>query len=129
MQSILMPRAELARPSAAARKRWRDARAFQADVQRALVPERVPFMMWLILEALQELQDETRDAVSQNAMAARVGVRRQIASNWLIVMSEDSLVDRGPHPDGRAWRVILTDLGERTLVSCNARLYAAGLIR
>lgn len=123
----MMPPAELARPSAMARKRWRDARAFQADVQQALVPERVPFTMWLMLETLQELLDETGDAVSQNALAERAGLRRQIASYWLIVMSEDALVDRGPHPDGRAWRVILTDLGERTLLSCNQRLEAAGL--
>ena len=119
----------MARPSTAPRKRWRDARAFEAGVQLVLVSERVPFTMWLMLETLQELQDETHDAVSQNALAERAGLRRQIVSYWLIVMSEDALVDRGPHPDGRAWRVILTDLGERTLVACNARLAAAGLAR
>jgi hypothetical protein len=50
-----------------------------------------------------------------------------VASYWLIVMSESALVDRGPSSEGNAWRVILTDLGERTLLTCNERLEEGGL--
>jgi hypothetical protein len=45
----------------------------------------------------------------------------------MIVMSEADLVDRGPSATGRAWSVILTDLGERTLQACNDRLEEGGL--
>lgn len=84
-------------------------------------------MQWLLLETVRELCDETCDAVSQNAVAERAGVARQVASYWMIVMSEDALVDRGPASEGHSWRVILTDLGERTLQACNERLEEAGL--
>lgn len=127
MRSILMPAAEQSRATARARKRWRDARAFQADVQLQLARERVPFAMWLLLETLQELLDETGDAVSQNALAERTGLTRHVTSYWMILMSEEGLIDRGPHPNIAAWRVILTELGERTLAACNQRLEAAGL--
>ena len=126
-QSILMPPEQLERATARARKRWRDARAFQRDVQRALVREQVPFAMWLILESLKELASNLGEAVSQNAIAERSGLTPQVVSYWLRVMSEDALLDREPDGDGRAWCVCLTDLGERTLSSCNERLAAAGL--
>lgn len=96
-------------------------------MQLQLDREHVPFVMWLMLETLQELFDETGDAVSQNALAERIGLTRQVTSYWMIMMSEAGLIDRGPHPNIAAWRVILTDLGERTLVACNQRLEAAGL--
>jgi hypothetical protein len=116
-----------ARRSAAARKRWRDARAFQADVQTVLAGFAIQFMEWLLLETLHELIDETGDAVSQSAIAERAGLTRKVASYWLILMSETALVDRGPCSEGTAWRVLLTDLGERTLLTCNERLEQAGL--
>jgi hypothetical protein len=86
-------------------------------------------MEWLVLETVRELCDETGGAVSQNLVADRAGLTRQVASYWMIVMSETDLVDRGPSATGNAWRVILTDLGERTLQACNERLEEAGLTR
>jgi len=127
LRTILLPRGEHARLSAAARKRWRDARAFRADVQATLVKQHVSFMEWLLLETVRELCDETGDAVSQNLVADRAGLTRQGTSYWMRVMSETALVDRGPSATGQAWRVILTDLGERTLRACNERLEQAGL--
>lgn len=127
LRTILLPRGEHARLSAAARRRWRDARAFQADVRKTLARQRVSFMEWLVLETLRELCDETGGPVSQNLVADRAGLTRQVASYWMIVMSETDLVDRGPSATGHAWRVILTDLGERTLRACNERLEEAGL--
>ena len=118
---------EEARQSAAARKRWRDARVFQADVQTVLAGLSIQFMEWLLLETLQELIDETGDAVSQSTIAERAGLTRKVASYWLIMMSETALVDRGPCCEGTAWRVILTEMGERTLLACNERLERAGL--
>lgn len=127
LRAIMGPRGEHVRSSAAARKRWRDARAFQADVHTTLVRQRVSFMEWLLLETVRELCDETGDAVSQNQVAERAGLTRQVASYWMIAMTENYLVDRGPSATGHAWRVILTELGERTLQACNERLEEAGL--
>lgn len=126
-RSILLAHGEHARRSVAARKRWRDARAFQANVQAVLSKDCVSFMEWLLLETVQELFDETGDAVSQNLVAARAGLTRQIVSYWMIVMSEMALFDRGPAAEGCAWRVILTEHGALTLQACNERLEEAGL--
>ena len=127
MQRLLLPCGQRTGRTAAARKRWREARAFQADVRVALSEQRVEFMEWLLLETVRELCDETCGAVSQNMVAERAGLTRQVVSYWLIVMSETALVDRGPSALGVAWRVILTELGERTLQACNERLEEAGL--
>jgi DNA-binding MarR family transcriptional regulator len=110
-----------------ARRRWRAARAFQVSVQQLLAVEGVQFMEWLLLATLRELIEETGDAVSQSAIADRAGLTRQIASYWLITLSEGALVNRQPAAEGQAWRVLLTTLGERTLQSCNERLEAAEL--
>ncbi len=126
-RSLFTVRVGEARRSAVARKRWRDARAFQVDVQTLLARACVQFTEWLLLETLQELLDETGDAVGQAAIAERAGLTRKVASYWLIVMSENALVDRGPASEGTAWRVILTDFGEQTLRVCNERLEEAGL--
>ncbi len=85
------------------------------------------FTEWLLLETLKELFEETGDAVSQTAIAERAGITPKVASYWLIMMSENALVDRGPTSEGTAWRVVLTSLGERTLQACNERLEDAGL--
>ena len=126
-RSLLLPAPEDRRASAAARMRWRDARLFQIHVQQLLASEQVTFMQWLLLETIQELRDETRAAASQIAIAERAGLTRMVVSYWMIVMDEDALVDRGPDADGRAYRVLLTSLGERTLQRCNELLEAAGL--
>jgi hypothetical protein len=127
LRRLLLPCGERTGGSAPARKRWREARAFQADVQVTLSELRVQFMEWLLLETVCELCDEKCGAVSQSMVAERAGLTRQVASYWLIVMSETELVDRGPSAVGPAWRVILTELGERTPQACNERLEEAGL--
>lgn len=124
-KSILMPRD--CRATARARKRWRDARAFQLDVQAALASASVQFTEWLLLETVKELVDETQSPMSQSAIAERAGLTRQVASYWLGQMTETGFVDRAPEGDGRSWGVLLTELGERALVECNERLEAAGL--
>ena len=100
---------------------------FQADAQMVLTRTGIQFTEWLLLETIQELLDETGDAVSQSAIAQHAGLTRKVASYWLILMRENALIDRGPASEGTAWRVILTDLGERTLRACNERLEEAGL--
>jgi DNA-binding MarR family transcriptional regulator len=117
--------APIPRKSASARQQWSAARVFQQKAQRLLAT--VPFVEWLLLETLQELMDEANDAVTQVELARRCGLSERVVSYWFTMMNEFGLIDRGPDADGRAWRVILTDLGERTLQLCNERLEEAGL--
>jgi DNA-binding MarR family transcriptional regulator len=115
------------RSSSAIRRHWRGARLFQLAAHRALAALQVPFIEWLLLETVQELIEEKQDAVSQIEIAKRAGLTPMVASYWMIVMQEQGLVDRGPDSDGRAYRIYLSGLGERTLQECNERLEAAGL--
>jgi hypothetical protein len=116
------------RRSAEQRERWRVARRFQVEAQQALGVCNVPFVMWLLLECLAELIAERNDAVPQVLVAERAGLSRQVASYWMDLMDEDGLIDRGPAPDGRAYRILMSDLGAETLKDCNARLVKKGLI-
>ena len=100
---------------------------FQLAAHRALAELHVPFIEWLLLETLQELIDEKQDAVSQIEVATRAGLTRMVASYRMILMQEQGLVDGGPDSDGRAYRIYLSGLGQRTLRACNERLEAAGL--
>jgi DNA-binding MarR family transcriptional regulator len=83
--------------------------------------------MWLLLESLAELIAERKDAVSQSAVAERAGLSRMVTSYWMILMSEEDLVDRGPDEDGRTYRIWMTEAGAATLRQCNDRLEARRL--
>jgi len=115
------------RPSAEARRQWREAREFQSSAQRLFKHPTIAFVEWLLLETLQELLDERGDAVSQAELARRSGLSERVVSYWMLLLSDLGIVDREPDADGRAWGVILTDLGQRTVQACNERLEEAGL--
>ena len=80
-----------------------------------------------MLETVQELLDEQGEAVTQAEVARRSGLSERVVSYWMLLLSDLGVVDREPDADGRAWGVILTDLGQRTLQACNDRLEEAGL--
>lgn len=114
-------------PSASARRQWRAAREFQVRTQEILANARVSFVQWLVLESLRELILEHRDAVSQARVAERTGLSRMVTSYWMILLDEEGLIDRGPDQEGRAYRVLLSKLGEETLRQCNERLSLSGI--
>lgn len=113
------------RPTAAVRARWRAARHFQVAAQHALG---MPFVEWLLLETLAELVEEANGPVSQAAVAERSGLSEKITSYWMVMLDELGFVDRGPDPDGRAYRVLLSSGGEEALAHSNLRLLRSGLI-
>jgi DNA-binding MarR family transcriptional regulator len=115
------------RPSAEARRQWREAREFQNRAQRLFKAPPIAFIEWLLLETLQELLDERSDAVSQADVARRSGLSERVVSYWMLLLSDLGVVDREPDADGRSWGVVLTALGQRTLQACNERLEEAGL--
>jgi hypothetical protein len=122
----MWPRPE-PRASAKVRQQWREARVFQERAQRLFKEEMIPFVEWLLLETLQELIDERGEAATQAEVARRSGLSERVVSYWMVLMSELGIVDRGPDCDGRAWRVLLTQLGTHTVQVCHERLEAAGL--
>ncbi len=83
-------------------------------------------MPWLVLETLQDIIDQTGDAANQASVAERSGLTKKVVSFWMIALSEEGLVDRGPDIDGRAHRVILTKYGTETLLRCRAQLCEGG---
>jgi hypothetical protein len=113
--------------TAACRERWRDARRFQAKAQKALAWTDMSFVEWLLLEALAELVQETGDAVSQQAVAARAGVSKVVASYWMSDMEQDCLLDRGLGEDTRSYLLLLSEEGIEALERCREALSQAGL--
>ena len=124
--SLLKPRKPPSK-SLAQRLHWGDARRFQDRVHAALSRHGFSFMEWLLLETVQELIDETDDAVSQADVARRTGASERVISYWMLRMTRCAAVDRAPTADGRAWRVILTSEGRRRRDECNQRLEATRL--
>jgi DNA-binding MarR family transcriptional regulator len=115
------------RSTAKARRRWRDARDYQVNVQRALSGLGLRFVEWLLLESLYELLQETGDGVSQTMIAERAGVSEMVASKWLIRMEYDGLLDRGLGEDERSHVVNTTTVGEEALARSDELLKARGL--
>lgn len=109
------------------RERWRAARRFQVAAKRALAKTDMSFSEWLLLEALDELVRETGDAVSQQAVAARAGVSKVMASYWMTKLEQDCLLDRGLGEDTRSYLLLLSEEGAEALARCREALGRAGL--
>lgn len=104
------------------RERWRDAKRFQHRVHAALGKLRVSFSEWLLLSLIAELMPEHGENISQNSLALGTGLTRMTAGYWIRLLERKGWVDRGEHDNPRAWGVILTEEGMRTLRLCNERL-------
>ena len=83
------------------------------------------FTEWLVVDALRELYQELEDAVTQNAIAERAGLRRGNVSALMSALEEKYLVSRGPSASGRAWRVLPTHEAEERLRMIHPRLEGA----
>jgi DNA-binding MarR family transcriptional regulator len=78
----------------------------------------------LVIDALRELYQEQRDAVSQSAIAARAGLPRGNVSDMVPQLEKKQLISRGPSAFGRALRVFPTKEAERLLLLLYPRLDA-----
>ncbi len=67
------------------------------------------FTEWLVIDALRELLEEINDAVSQNDLALRSGLRRGNICDLMPSLEKKNLVSRGPSATGRALRLFPTD--------------------
>lgn len=98
--------------------RWR------RSVEQVLRPLSVTFTQWLCLSAAFELTEERGDAVSQIEIARRAELDPATASQVIGTLSRRDLVDRGPDMVWPAYRIIVTERGERVLQAARARLAA-----
>lgn len=104
------------------RRGWRVAQHFETWARRALAAESVHFREWLILEALSELRDPSKDGFYQVEVARHVGTSERVVAYWMAVLDKKAWVERGPGEDPRQWAVLLTELGEDALARCRERL-------
>jgi DNA-binding MarR family transcriptional regulator len=86
--------------------------AWRRSVDRALSPLKITTAEWLLLEATRELIRTTRDAVSQNDIAASAGVDRTTVSRLMKVLERKGFVSRGPDLSARGYRIWLHGKGE-----------------
>jgi DNA-binding MarR family transcriptional regulator len=100
--------------------RWRRA------VEGALRSVGLTFTQWLVLGATHALIRESKDAVNQNAVAARAELDRMTVSQVMTALAKLGHVDRGPDLIGRGYRIWVTASGRRAVVLANRRVDAAG---
>jgi DNA-binding MarR family transcriptional regulator len=93
--------------------RYRDAMAWQRKVNEALSPLGMTLTEWLVLDATRELIRTTHDAVSQNDVAAALGMDRSTVSKVMKVLEKMGLVDRGPDLSARGYRIWVHSRAQR----------------
>jgi hypothetical protein len=76
----------------------------------------------LVLEALDEIVDPTKDGIYQIEVARHLGASERVVSYWMAVLDHKAWIDRGPGEDPRQWSVLLTELGQQALERCRQRL-------
>ena len=88
---------------------WLEAMRWRRRVESICAASRLTFAQWLLLHSTQRLIEETKDAVIQAQIAARVELDQTTVSQLVRRLEARRLVDRGGDITGRAWRVDLTD--------------------
>lgn len=106
---------------------WLLAARWRRGVATVCARVGLTFAEWLVVDALRELYQERGDAVSQNALAARAGLRRGHISDLMPGLENKQLVSRGPSAFGPALRLFPTDEAEQLLLSIYPRLEALSL--
>jgi Mn-dependent DtxR family transcriptional regulator len=101
--------------------------SWRRRVKRELLPLRLTFAQWLVLQTMAELIAETRDAVGELAVATRLGMDRTTVSQVTWRLARDGFVDVGPSAVWPALRNWLTGKGERMAREGAALVGAASL--
>jgi DNA-binding MarR family transcriptional regulator len=94
---------------------WREAMRWQRNLDASLSPLRLTHTQYLVLFASDNVTEETRDAVTQRAIAENAGHDEVTTSRVVRVLCERGLLDRGGSEDRRAYRVTLTAKGRQVL--------------
>jgi len=115
--------------SAAARGQelWRAAMRWRREAETELRSLGLTLTQWLVLDAAQQLVQESGDAVNQNAVALRSELDKMTISQVMRTLESRGLVDRGADATGRAYRILLTPRGKQAVSLGQARVEAASL--
>jgi DNA-binding MarR family transcriptional regulator len=101
---------------------WRQAMAWQREVNRALRSSGLTHTQLLVLSALDSASKSADDPVSQSVIARAAGLDKVTVSALIRALEARELVNRSiTSGDARAWRVVLTRKGTLALASA-ARL-------
>lgn len=98
--------------------RWRRA------VERELRALKLTLTQWLVLDACAALEDEHGELPSQRAVAEHIELDAMTVSQVMKTLAARDLVDRAPDVTGRAYRVLVTKKGYKTLQAAAAHLEA-----
>jgi DNA-binding MarR family transcriptional regulator len=94
---------------------WLSAMRWRRRVESACAALGLSFTQWLLLHSAQRLIEQTKDAVIQAQIAARIELDQTTVSQMVRRLEERRLVSRGGDMTGKAWRVHLTDEARRLL--------------
>jgi DNA-binding MarR family transcriptional regulator len=101
--------------TAAALRSYCAAARFRRNVGRALRPLQITFAQWRALEATWRLIRERGDAVGHYDVAGAMELDEASVSRLMHVLGRQGLLSHGPDQWEYAWRVFLTDDGERVV--------------
>jgi len=104
---------------------WRAARRWRRAVEATLAPAKLTLVQWAVLTATARVVQETRDAASQNAVAACAQLDRVTVCMAMKALEQSGFVDRAPSAIGRSNRVWVTSAGARALEVGASRVQAA----
>jgi DNA-binding MarR family transcriptional regulator len=94
---------------------WREAMRWQRNLDASLSPLKLTHTQYLVLLSAESATEETRDAVTQRAIAERAGLDEVTTSRVVRLLAERGLLDRGGSLDRRAYRIIVTAKGRQVL--------------
>jgi DNA-binding MarR family transcriptional regulator len=99
--------------------------AWRRQAEKELAGIELTLSQWIVLDAARTLVQSTEDAVSQNDVALHTEIDRMTVSQVMRNLEKANLVDRGPDADGRAYRIYVTEKGERAAKLGAARIETA----
>jgi MarR family transcriptional regulator, organic hydroperoxide resistance regulator len=111
--------------TAAAKTAWFAAMRWRAAVESELAAVDATFTQWLVLDATDELERETGDAITQNAIAARTQLDKMTVSLVARKLEQRGWLDRAPASGRPALRVLVTTQGRRAVADARTRVEAA----
>lgn len=98
--------------------RWRRA------VERELRALKLTLTQWLVLDACAALDEDDGELPNQRAVAQRIELDPMTVSQVMRTLVARGLVDRAPDVTGRAYRVVVTKKGQKTLQAAAAHVEA-----
>lgn len=108
---------------------WLAAIRWRNQIRAVCVGEGLAFPQWLVLDSIRQLIEETKDAVIQAQISARLELDESRVSEITRQLDAKGLVNRGEDIMGKAWRVILTQKAKRLLGELEARIELASTVR